>query len=255
MSLLSFLTAIIFTIPKFKADGESSGDVAIYLWVMISARSSRDQPSWTLRGWRSFWPTAERITQTELNLREKIGMSELTYLKLPNCQLLVHVSRKFVKPYKAWFGLLFFPSRRARGCLQLRFASAKMCQRYTMVYHIDPHCMCGILWYAGMPRKSGNKRVWMGFDGNAATEVTALDWGLCYWNVKALMFLCDPELAMNLMSETVKNGLPEELGVQTLLWKRAPQVKGRASCRALPSGRKDHHGSLSWMLCFLGNNQ
>jgi hypothetical protein len=27
-----------------------------------------------------------------------------------------------------------------------------------------------------MPRKSGNKRVWMGFDGNAATEVTALDW-------------------------------------------------------------------------------
>ena len=180
---------------------------------------------------------------------------DILYLKLPNCQLLVHVSRKFVKPYKAWFGLLFFPSRRARGCLQLRFASAKMCQRYTMVYHIDPHCMCGILWYAGMPRKSGNKRVWMGFGGNAATEVTALDWGLCYWNVKALMFLCDPELAMNLMSETVKNGLPEELGVQTLLWKRAPQVKGRASCRALPSGRKDHHGSLSWMLCFLGNNQ
>jgi hypothetical protein len=40
--------------------------------------------------------------------------------------------------------------------------------------------MCGILWYAGMPRKSGNKRVLMGFDGNAATEVTALDWGLCY---------------------------------------------------------------------------
>ena len=138
--LQSFLH--IFTTPKFKADGESSGDVAIYLWVMISA-SSRDQPSWTLRGWRSCWPTAEGITQTELNLREKIGMSELTCLKLPNCQFLVHVSRKCVKPYKACFGLLFFPcffpSRRARVCLQLRFASAKMCRRYSMVYHIDPH--------------------------------------------------------------------------------------------------------------------
>ena len=40
---------------------------------------------------------------------------------------------------------------------------------------------------------------------------------------ESLMLLCDPELAMNLMSGTVNNGLPKEFSVQTLLWKRAPQ--------------------------------
>ena len=124
-----------FTIPRFKADGESSGDVAIYLWVMISVRSQH-HPRWTLRGWRSFWPTAEPITQTELNLCEKIGMSEMTCLKLSNCQLLLlHLSEKVWTDTLSliWAAILSL-SRRARGCLQLRFASAKMCQRYTIPY-------------------------------------------------------------------------------------------------------------------------